>query len=102
MTGARVISCTTGILPVFQSLNCANTGKMPVLRLLSHGLAGGDLDEEFFEGRVLEADFAQRPAVLDDGAGDLLADVVGLLGADGGGDVSAVALAVAGDDVDLA
>ena len=39
---------------------------------------------------MLEADFAEGPAVLDHGAGDLLADVVAFLRADGGRDVSAV------------
>src|SRR5690349_8911944 len=70
--------------------------------LFGHGLAGGDLDEKFFERGVFEADFAEGPAVLDDGPRDLLAHVVSLSGADGGGDVLAVGLAVAGEDVHLA
>ena len=51
-----------------------------------HGLIGGDLDEEFLERGVFQSDFAQRPAVLDDRAGDFLADVVAILGTEGGGD----------------
>src|SRR5687767_12076742 len=68
------------------------------LRLaLCHRLAGGDLDEKLFERRVLQADLAERPAVLDHRSGDLLADVVRLLGPDGGGDVFPVGVAVAQD-----
>src|SRR4051794_34872208 len=66
---------------------------------LRHRLVRRDLHEELFQRGAFQFDFAEGPAVLDDGAGDFLADVVAVLRSQGGGDVL---VAVAVDHLDVA